>query len=455
MQLRSTNPATGELIGEYPELHFEEIEQRIQLSFDAFQHWKKTTCRQRVERFEVMADLLCKNSEPLAQLITLEMGKTIREARAEIEKCASVCRYYASEAEGFLTSRTIATDASLSYVCYRPLGPILAIMPWNFPFWQVFRCAIPALAAGNTILLKHASNVSGCSLAIEKLFLEAGFPDHVFQSVLISNQKVDVLINHRRIKGISLTGSTQVGREVAQQAGRQLKKTVLELGGSDPYIILEDADLQLAASRCVSGRLINAGQSCIGAKRFIVVDKIYDEFLALFVHQMRSVHMGNPLDEQTTIGPMARKNLRDDLHMQVIRSIDKGATLLTGGILPETAGYFYPPTVLTNIQPGMPAWHEELFGPVASIIKVPHLQRAIEVANDTPFGLGASIFTANTALARKLAVEDLEAGCCFVNESVRSDPRMPFGGINESGYGRELSKEGLLEFCNIKTIWIK
>ncbi|MBN2744584.1 MAG: NAD-dependent succinate-semialdehyde dehydrogenase [Marinilabiliaceae bacterium] len=455
MLLRSINPATGELIGEYPETPFEEIEQRVQWSNDAFQTWKKTPIRERVALFTQLANALNKHNEPLAQLITLEMGKTIREARAEISKCEHLCRYYASNGEEFIAPKRIITEASQSYVCYRPLGPILAIMPWNFPFWQVFRCAIPALTSGNTILLKHAANVSGCSIAIERLFKDSGFPEHVFQSLLITGQKVEVLINHRKIKGISLTGSTEVGRTVAQQAGRHLKKTVMELGGSDPYIILADADIDNAVQKSISGRLLNAGQSCIGAKRFIIVENIYDSFVDRFVHSMRTAHMGNPLDENTQIGPMARMNLRDDLHMQVIKSLDKGATLLTGGILPETSGYFYPPTVLADLRPGMPAWHEELFGPVASIIKVKDHHEAVAIANDTSFGLGSAIFTNNITLAQKLAEEELDAGCCFVNDMVRSDPRLPFGGINDSGYGRELSREGVLEFCNVKTIWIK
>ena len=455
MQLRSINPSTGEQIGEYPELHFEEINDRIKKSSDAFQHWKKTSIHQRTSLIVKLSKLLVQNCEPLAQLITLEMGKTIREARAEINKCVSACDYYANNTETIIRPEKIETEASLSYISYQPLGPILAIMPWNFPFWQVFRCAIPTLAIGNTVLLKHASNVSGCALAIENLFIEAGFPECVFQSLLINNKKVEVIIANKRVKGISLTGSTDVGREVAQQAGRHIKKTVLELGGSDPYIILEDADLEKTVELCINSRLINAGQSCIGAKRFIAVEKIYDQFLELFVEQMRSIKMGNPLDENTRIGPMARMNLRDDLQMQVIRSIDKGAIVHTGGILPEVEGYFYPPTVLSHVQPGMPAWHEELFGPVAAIIKVKDVHEAIAVANDTPYGLGAAIFSANTTLAQKIAEEEIEAGCCFINEMVRSDPRLPFGGINESGYGRELWKAGLLEFCNMKTIWIR
>jgi len=455
MHLRSINPATGQLVKEFAELDTHQLDRKIADSEKAFHLWRKVAVNQRIEYFRTLAKLLRSQKSNLARLITLEMGKPITQSLAEIEKCALVCEYYFENAAQFLSNQIVKTQASESYVAMQPMGPLLGIMPWNFPFWQVFRFAVPSIAAGNTVVMKHASNVSGCSLAIEKLFTEAGFPQGVFASLLISHHKVERIIADRRIRGVSLTGSTQVGKEVAQLAGAHLKKSVIELGGSDAYVILEDANLEAAVESCVTARLINTGQSCIAAKRFIVVDAIYCRFEKLFVDKMSNALIGNPFDESTTLGPMARHNLREDLHLQVTRSIDMGATLLCGGEIPQGDGYFYPPTVLAKVTDGMPAWNDELFGPVASLISVKSEADAIKVANATSFGLGAAIFTSDIAKAKQLAENEIEAGCCFVNDFVKSDPRLPFGGIKESGYGRELAQFGMMEFLNIKTIYIK
>ena len=387
--------------------------------------------------------------------MTLEMGKPIAQSRAEVEKCAWVCEYYAENAEKFLSDELITTDASKSFVTFQPLGVVLAVMPWNFPFWQVFRFAAPSLMAGNSGILKHASNVSGCALAIEEVFREAGFPKNLFKTILVPSSEMESVIKNEKIKAVTLTGSVPAGKSVAKTAGSVLKKTVMELGGSDPYVILEDADLEMAAETCVNARLINGGQSCIAAKRFIVVEKIYNEFEKLFVEKMKSKKMGDPFDESNDLGPQASVSLRDDLHKQVEKSIKLGAELLLGGKIPEIKGAYYPPTVLSNVKKGMPAYDEELFGPVAAIIKSKDETEAIKIANDTIFGLGAAVFTSDMKRGEKIAKEKLQAGCCFVNAFVKSDPRLPFGGIKESGYGRELSAFGIKEFVNIKTIYIK
>jgi succinate-semialdehyde dehydrogenase/glutarate-semialdehyde dehydrogenase len=387
--------------------------------------------------------------------MALEMGKPIKDGIAEAEKCAWVCDYYAENAEKFLEDEVIETDATKSYVSYQPLGVVLAIMPWNFPFWQVFRFAAPSLMAGNVGLLKHASNVFGCALAIEDVFTQAGFPKNTFRSLLVGSSNVNKIIDHPLIKAVTLTGSVPAGKAVARKAGAVLKKTVLELGGSDPYLILEDADLENAARVCALSRLINSGQSCIAAKRFIVVEQIQDKFEEFLIKEMKKYKMGDPLDETTQIGPQSRFDLRDALHKQVTKSIEKGARCILGGEIPNNKGAFYPPTILTNVKKGMPAYEEELFGPVASIITVKNEDEAIEVANDSIFGLGASIFTKNIQKGNKIARENIQAGCCFVNTYVRSDPRLPFGGIKESGYGRELSYHGIKEFVNIKTVYLK
>lgn len=383
------------------------------------------------------------------------MGKPLKQGIAEIEKCASVCDYYAENAQKFLQQETVKTDASKSYISFQPLGVILAVMPWNFPFWQVFRFLAPALMAGNCGVLKHASNVPGCAIAIEDIIKEAGFPTHVFQTLLIESSAVSRVIENPFIKAVTLTGSIPAGQKVAQKAASLLKKTVLELGGSDAYLILEDADLELTAETCVNSRLINSGQSCIAAKRFIVLKEIEENFIRLFKEKMAAKVMGDPLDEKTQIGPQARVDLRDQLHEQVLKSISQGAKCILGGKIPEGNHAFYPPTILTNVKKGMPAYDEELFGPVASIISAEDEKEAIFIANDTVFGLGAAVFSTDIARAENIAEKKIQAGSCFVNALVKSDPRLPFGGINQSGYGRELSPYGIKEFVNIKTVYVK
>jgi len=398
---------------------------------------------------------LLERKDELAGIIVSEMGKVKREAIGEVEKCASVCGFYAQNAEAFLKNEPIKTEASESYISYQPIGTVLAVMPWNFPFWQVFRFLAPALMAGNTGVLKHASNVSGCALAIEQIVLESGFPEDVFRTLLIGSRAVKSVIENSKIKAVTLTGSTPAGRSVASIAGAALKKSVLELGGSDPYLILEDADVNTAARLCVASRLLNAGQSCIGAKRFIVVDSVYEQFKSEFVRLMSEAKFGDPLDPQTTIGPLARTDLRDELHQQVEKSREMGANMVLGGFIPESYAPFYPPTVIENVVPGMPAYHEELFGPVAVLFRVNSVEEAVRIANDTVFGLGAGIFTSDIEKGKALADKGLEAGCVFVNDFVKSDPRLPFGGIRESGYGRELSLVGIREFVNVKTVSVK
>lgn len=453
--MQTVNPYSGEVIQTYSEHSSDQVNDIIIQVDRAWQSWKKTGFAERRQKMYRLADLLDERKKSLADLITLEMGKVNREALAEVSKCAWVCRYYAENAESFLQNESIPIEASESFITYQSIGTVLAVMPWNFPFWQVFRFLSPALMAGNAGILKHASNVPGCALAIEQLVEEAGFPQNVFRTVLIGGAKVKEAINHPKIKAVTLTGSTPAGKAVAATAGAALKKSVLELGGSDPYIILEDADIREAARLCVSSRLLNAGQSCIGAKRFIVLDAVYEAFKAEFVRLMQQATFGDPMAEGTTIGPLARKDLRDELHQQVVQSVGQGATILCGGYVHEGDNAFYPPTVLENVMPGMPAYHEELFGPVASLFHVKSVDEAIRLANDTVFGLGAGIFTADLELAKELAEKGLEAGCVFVNDFVKSDPRLPFGGVKESGYGRELSVIGIREFVNVKTVVIR
>lgn len=421
----------------------------------AFLEWRATGFAERTTLMRNAACLLREEVENHARLMTEEMGKPICNARAEIEKCAWVCDYYADNAEVFLQDEAFKTEASESYATFQPLGVILAIMPWNFPFWQVFRCAAPSLMAGNTIALKHASNVPGCALAIESIFERAGFPPSAFRTLLVGSKEVSAIIENPLVKAVTLTGSTEAGSVVSAKAGTLLKKTVLELGGSDAYIILEDADLESAIAACIASKLTNSGQSCIAAKRFIVVEPLKKQFVELFVNQMRATKMGDPMLEDTIVGPLARYDLRDNLHKQVQKSIDKGAKCLLGGEIPEGKGAFYPPTVLTNIKKGMPAYDEELFGPVAAIISAKDDEEAIKLANDSQFGLGAAVFTRDIEKGRQIAANEIEVGCCFVNDFVKSDPRLPFGGIKDSGYGRELSYYGIKEFVNIKTIVVK
>lgn len=455
MPLDVINPATGERIKQYPEHTPKQVAQAVEEAHRAQLDWRHVALPDRAARMKRAAQVLRQHKDEYAELMTLEMGKLFKEGQAEVEKCAWCCEYYAEHAAALLKPEPVATDASKSFVSYRPLGVVLAVMPWNFPFWQVFRFAAPALMAGNAGVLKHASNVPGSALAIEAVFSEAGFPKGLFKTVLAGIPQVDALIKHPHIKAITLTGSTGAGKAVARTAGESLKKTVLELGGSDPYLVLEDADLELAAASCATSRLINAGQSCIAAKRFIVVEAVYQRFVALFVERMQAQVMGDPLDPATTLGPQARRDLRDELHQQVEASVAKGAKCLTGGRVPQGPGAFYPATVLAEVRPGMPAYDQELFGPVASVIAAKDEADAVRIANDSVFGLGAAVFTRDLARGERIANEALEAGSCFVNAFVKSDPRLPFGGIKESGYGRELSHFGIREFVNVKTVYVK
>ncbi len=455
MSINSINPVNGQIIRSYQPHTSKEIGEIIDSTHQAWEKWKETSYSFRSKLLLATAKILRNKKEELAILMALEMGKPLQGGRAEIEKCADVCEYYAENAERFLKDELIGTDASKSYVHFQPLGIVLAIMPWNFPFWQVFRFLAPALMAGNAALLKHASNVFGCALEIEKIIREAGFPDHLFHCLLIPGNEVDQVIENPMVRAITLTGSTNAGKKVAAKAASLLKKSVLELGGSDAYLILEDADLELAAESCVNSRLINSGQSCIAAKRFIVVKSVEKEFTELFRQKMSLKVMGDPMDKNTDIGPQARTDLRDELHQQVVKSIRMGAKCILGGEVSAGAHSFYPPTILTQIKKGMPAYEEELFGPVAAIITAENEHHAIQIANDSIFGLGAAVYTRNIARGEEIAAKHLEAGSCFVNAFVRSDPRLPFGGIKESGYGRELSLYGIREFVNIKTVYVK
>lgn len=453
MLIQSINPSTGKIEKIFNEYSQKEVLNIVDDADDAFKNWKETAFVQRSELMKNTANILRKKKNELGKILTLEMGKPITQAISEVEKCAWVCDYYADNAEHFLTKEIISTDAAESYIQFDPLGVILAVMPWNFPFWQVFRFAVPSLMAGNTCILKHASNVPMCALTIEKIFEEAEFPKNVFRTILINSSKVEELINHPKIKAVSLTGSEFAGRQVAQNCGKVLKKTVMELGGSDPFIVLEDADIDAATKTAVSARLINNGQSCIAAKRFIVVEKIYEEFEKKFVDLMMKVKVGDPLIQTTELGPIAREDLLNDLETQVKQSLEKGAVVLCGGKRIKREGFFFEPTILSNVKKGMPAYEEEIFGPVASLIKVKDEKEAIAAANDSKFGLGASLWTTNIEKAKYLA-NKIESGSVFINGMVKSDPRLPFGGIKNSGYGRELSHYGIKEFVNIKTVWI-
>ena len=455
MSLEAINPSTEETLAVYDEMTSEEVEIIVSQAQRAFSDWRRTSFAERANLLNRAAEVLREHADKYARVMTDEMGKPIADARSEVEKCAWVCKYYAENGEEFLQPETVDTGATKSFITFRPLGIVLAVMPWNYPFWQVFRFAAAGLMAGNTVLLKHAANVPGCALAIEEIFARAEFPEDVFRVVLVGSDKVGRIIENPLIKAVTLTGSVQAGRAVAEKAGAMLKKTVLELGGSDPYLILDDAELEQAVETCVLSRLLNSGQSCIAAKRFVVVASQREQFENLFTQRMAEAKMGDPTAEDTEVGPQARFDLREDLHRQVLQSIKKGATLLLGGKIPKGKGYFYPPTVLTDVRKGMPAYDEELFGPVGAIVPVKDEEEAVQVANETSFGLGAAVFTKDVARGERIAAEKLEAGCCFVNDFVRSDPRLPFGGIKDSGYGRELSHYGIREFVNIKTVVIK
>jgi len=453
--IKAVNPTTGETIKDYQEMPPEEVRGIIDKSHDAFLGWRATSFAERAGLMKKAARILRDRAEDYARLIAQEMGKPIKAGRAEAEKCAWACDYYADNAEKLLQPEVVHTDATKSFVTFQPLGVILAVMPWNFPLWQIFRCAAPTLMAGNTMVLKHASNVPGCALAIEDIFHEARFPANIFRTLLVGSSQVDAIIENPLIKAVTFTGSTLAGKAVAKKAGEMVKKSVLELGGSDAYLVLEDADIEAAVTTCVASRLTNSGQSCIAAKRFVILESRREQFEELMVRQMRAAKMGDPLEEDTIVGPLARHDLRDYLHQQVLSSIEKGAKCRLGGEIPEGSGAFYPPTVLTDVKKGMPAYDEELFGPVAAIISVKDEEEAVRVANDTGFGLAAAIFTREVARGERIATNKLEVGCCFVNALVKSDPRLPFGGVKESGYGRELSHYGIKEFVNIKTIYIQ
>ena len=449
----SVNPATGEPIESYEIMDDAALEDRLGQAADAFRSYRRTSLEERVGWIRRAAQILERDARRWGELMTREMGKPITAAISEAEKCARACRYYADNAEDFLADEPVEAAAERSWIRYQPLGPILAVMPWNFPFWQLFRFAAPALVAGNVALLKHASNVPGCALALEEIFREAGFPDGVFQTLLVESDRVERILADSRVRAVTLTGSAGAGAAVGAAAGQRIKKSVLELGGSDPFIVMPSADLDRAIETGVSARHINNGQSCIAAKRFIVQEAVAEDFIAGFVERTRALAVGDPMDEGTEIGPLATEQIRDDLADQVRRSVDSGARVLAGGVAPDGPGWFYEPTVLVDLPDNSAAACEETFGPVAAIFVVDSLDAAIARANDSEYGLGASAWTRDRGEADQL-VEELEAGCVFVNRTVASDPRLPFGGVKDSGYGRELSRFGMHEFLNIKTVGV-
>jgi succinate-semialdehyde dehydrogenase / glutarate-semialdehyde dehydrogenase len=452
--MQIVNPATGEVIDSVEVATWDEASRRIDQAAGAFASWRVTSIEERARILRAAAALLRERAADHAALMAREMGKPVAQGRAELDKCAWACDHVAETGPAVLEPRPVDTDASRSWVSFQPLGPVLAIMPWNFPFWQVFRFAAPALLVGNTIVLKHASNVPGAALAVEAVLRDAGLPPGVFSTVLASSELVPRMIAHRGIAAVTLTGSVPAGRAVARVAGENLKKTVLELGGSDPYLVLADADVDAAAELCARSRLVNGGQSCIAAKRFVVDRSIVGPFQEALCARMSAAVVGDPLNEDTELGPLAREDLRDDLHRQVIESVERGARVLLGGEVPRRPGAWYPATVLADVTRRMPAYHEELFGPVAAVIPAEDEADAIRIANDTRFGLGAAVLTGDVERGAVLAETQLEAGNCFVNGMVRSDPRLPFGGVKDSDYGRELGELGLLEFANVKSVWI-
>ena len=454
MAFESINPATGEQLATFPAWGETELEQALSQAAAAAPAWAARPLEQRCTLVREAGRVLRSRRDELATLITREMGKLFTEARAEVEKCALACEHYADNGPRYLADEPVESDAGKSYVTHQPLGTVLAVMPWNFPFWQVFRFAAPTLVAGNTGVLKHASNVPQCALAIEQVFREAGFPEGCFRSLMIRAAQVKAVIEDPRIHAVTLTGSEPAGRQVAATAGAALKKSVLELGGSDPFIVLEDCDLEETVRQGVASRFLNAGQSCIAAKRFIVVESVADAFLARFKALVEALQPGDPFAEHTTLAPMARNDLRDELHQQVADSITQGAVAVTGCAPLEGKGAFYTPSILDRVVPGVRAYDEELFGPVAIVIRARDEAEAMAIANGSRFGLGGSVWTTDTARGEQLA-RALQSGCCFVNGMVKSDPRLPFGGIKASGYGRELSWQGMFEFVNTKTIWVK
>ena len=453
MPIATINPATGELMQTFQPLPEADIDQKLRLAVSVFKRERKTPFAIRGQRMLKAAEILERDKDKFARLMTLEMGKTFKSAVAEAVKCTTACRYYAQNTERFMADEVVETGAGNSFVRYLPIGPILAVMPWNFPFWQVIRFAAPALMAGNVGLLKHASNVPQCALALESLFLEAGFPEGAFQTLLIGSAQVDALLNDPRIVAATLTGSEQAGIQVGIGAAKRIKKVVLELGGSDPFIVMPSADLDAAVSTAVQARVQNNGQSCIAAKRFIVAEPIADEFERKFVAKMQGLQVGDPFDDKTELGPLSTPDAVQDLHADVQRTVKAGAKVLTGGHPLPGEGNFYEPTVLTNVPKGSPAYSEELFGPVASIFRVKDQDEAIRLANDVRFGLGASAWT-NDEKERERFINELDAGMVFINKMVASDPRIPFGGVKASGHGRELGLVGIREFLNAKTVWI-
>ena len=452
--MQSINPLTNEVIREFEEHTDAQIEEVLQKADATYYQWRKTSFEERSPLMHAAADVLRNNKAKYAQTMTDEMGKTRKEAMAEVEKCALCCDYYAENAAQFLADEPLKIDQGEAYIAYDPIGAVLAVMPWNFPFWQVIRFAAPNLMAGNVGLLKHASNVPQCALALQEVFREAGFPEGCFQSLLISSKKVDGILGDRRIRAATLTGSEVAGSKVAAKAGQELKKTVLELGGSDPFIVLADADLEKAAATAVKARMINCGQSCIAAKRFIVLEEVYEQFMDIFVKTMSDLKQGDPNEEGVDYGPMAREDLADQLLEQTRKSIDKGAELLLGGDRPDKQGAFFNATILGNVKPGMPAYDEELFGPVASVFKVKDEEEAILIANDSPYGLGGCVWTQDIEKGKRM-VRQVESGAVYINKMTASHPALPFGGVKLSGYGRELSHLGIREFVNQKTVWLE
>lgn len=454
MPIQSLNPATGKIVATFPEISDQEVFEKITTAEECFHTWKNIPLEERKIPMLKLADLLEEQSEEIAECMAIEMGKPITQGIGEAKKCAWVCRYYAEKTEEFLTPEIVETDNSESFVRLDPIGIILAVMPWNYPFWQVIRFIAPAAMAGNVGILKHASNVPQCALKIEELFNQAGFPKGVFQTLLVGSGKVKSIIADERIKAVTLTGSEYAGSQVAMQSGKHIKKTVLELGGSDPFIVLEDADLDAAAKNAALGRFQNTGQSCIASKRFIVMESIIDEFTEKFKQEVEKLKMGDPLNPETTIGPISGKSAFEDAQKQVQQSLEKGAILVTGGKTEGDVGYFFQPTILKNVKKGMAVYDEETFCPIAAVISVSSVEEAIKVANDTVFGLGGSIHTKDIELAKNIAIQ-LNTGAVFINQITKSDPRLPFGGIGKSGYGRELGKWGQREFLNIKTVAVK
>lgn len=455
MPLISINPSTGKKIQSYPTINLGQARQVAKLSHESFLLWKQVSFEDRAAVLLRVADLLLEKKEFLAKLMAFEMGKPVVQGIAEIEKCALNCQIYAEKAEEYLEAEWIETDASRSYVSFQPMGVILGIMPWNYPFWQVFRFIAPTLMAGNGILLKHAPNVTGCALAIDEILNEAGLPKNLYEPLVMEEGLVESLIESEFVQAVTLTGSQRAGRIVAAKAGSELKKCVLELGGSDPYLVLKEAKASSTAQIAADNRVFNSGQVCISAKRLIVVEKHYDEFLKSLVQFMSEKKMGSPFEVHTDLGPLARRDLREALDLQVKESIDKGARLHLGGEVPKGEGFFYPPTVLSEITEDMPVYREEVFGPVAVVIKAKDNSDAIRIANDTTFGLGAVVFTEDIEEGEEIARDQINAGACFVNCMVKSDPDLPFGGIKGSGFGRELGSYGIKEFCNIKTVYVK